>query len=471
MPVFFAQPVVAPKSLTVKTSANTLVLSTTNTTSTLQTAVLDLDVDTLKINGDEGAEGQVLMQGGTGPYWGDVDSCRGLRGVSGEMGPTGWTGPIGPTGAAFTSNDLSIFSTMGINVNNFGSTWTTSVVATASYEWISLAMSSSGQFQTGLARGHFIYTSNNYGVSFTAVAGTPTISTWREVSMSASGKYQTAVTYQFGIYRSSNYGVTWAYSSTISEIHSVAVSASGLYQIATGSPEEGRPIYLSSDYGVSWNVVNSNLARWQGVALSSSGKYQTAANNTGIYISHDFGNKWTQVTFNISTLVGVYGEVSMSSTGQYQTALYWASSVQTYNGIFVSDDFGITWTRAATYTYLGVPRVSASGQYQVATASNGYIYSSINFGYTWTTESYDPSANYRSLAMSSSGQYLTRGTMTQISYSVASIGHTGPTGWTGPTGPTGWTGPTGPTGWTGPTGPTGFTGPTGPTGAACTSND
>ena len=72
MPIFFAKPAVVPQSLTVKTNNNTMVLSTTNNVSTLHTSALNLEVDTLKVNGDAGDAGQVLMQGLTGPYWGDV---------------------------------------------------------------------------------------------------------------------------------------------------------------------------------------------------------------------------------------------------------------------------------------------------------------------------------------------------------------------------------------------------------------
>jgi hypothetical protein len=101
MPLFFSKPVIVPKSVTVKSNQNLMILSTTNNTSTLQTSSLNLQVSTLEVNGEAGDAGNVLTQGVTGPYWGVSNwstGPTGPTGYTGPTGPTGYTGPTGPTG-------------------------------------------------------------------------------------------------------------------------------------------------------------------------------------------------------------------------------------------------------------------------------------------------------------------------------------------------------------------------------------
>ena len=51
-------------------------------------------------------------------------------------------------------------------------------------------------------------------------------------------------------------------------------------------------IYVSTDYGNSWNPKDS-VRNWYGVAMSSTGQYQTAtAHGDQIYVSNDYGNTW-----------------------------------------------------------------------------------------------------------------------------------------------------------------------------------
>lgn len=69
----FPKPIIVPTSVTIKSSQNTLVLSTSTQESTLKTAVLNLEVDQLHVNGYTADVGQVVMQGTTGPYWGTVE--------------------------------------------------------------------------------------------------------------------------------------------------------------------------------------------------------------------------------------------------------------------------------------------------------------------------------------------------------------------------------------------------------------
>jgi hypothetical protein len=66
----------------------------------------------------------------------------------------------------------------------------------------------------------------------------------------------------------------------------IAMSSTGQYQTTVGgryddscgsAADQRHAIYISSDYGNTWTSVESGCDRcWYGVAVSSTGQYQTA---------------------------------------------------------------------------------------------------------------------------------------------------------------------------------------------------
>ena len=101
--------------------------------------------------------------------------------------------------------------------------------------------------------------------------------------------------------------------------------------------------------------------------------------------------------------------MALSSSGQYQTALFTDGG-----SIYTSSNYGSTWTQntnAPTNAYWRSVSLSGSGQYQLA--STGYtdvgsIYFSSNYGSTWSTSSYAPttSSYWGLVLMSKSAQYF-----------------------------------------------------------------
>jgi len=164
------------------------------------------------------------------------------------------------------------------------------------------------------------------------------------------------------------------------------------------------------DFGMVWtNVVNQELDNisWLSCAISSSGKYQTAVEEFGdIYISSDYGVTWTN-SYNMGN--APTNCISMSFSGQYQTAS---------NGIniMVSNDYGATWTE--TYS-VGNTQIfvciSLSGRYQLVISAGDSMYRSTDFGVTWNrydnenTDIYNSIISFPSIGvcMSYDGQYQT----------------------------------------------------------------
>jgi photosystem II stability/assembly factor-like uncharacterized protein len=98
------------------------------------------------------------------------------------------------------------------------------------------------------------------------------------------------------------------------------------------------------------------------ISSSSTGQYVSFSVYGGyIYISSDYGNTWTQKE-NIRSWISI----SVSSSGQYQ------SSVVSNGYIYISSDYGNTWTQKGNISFYNSISVSSSGQYQSSVVSNGY---------------------------------------------------------------------------------------------------
>ena len=125
------------------------------------------------------------------------------------------------------------------------------------------------------------------------------------------------------------------------------------------------------------------------------GKYQTTVVNGGqIYISSNYGQTWTATEGNR----GWYG-ISMSANGQYQSAVSYNSN------IYISSNYGQTWTATESKRgWYGIS-ISANGQYQTAFTHPGNIYTSSDYGKTWKEISID--RYWYRISISENGQYQT----------------------------------------------------------------
>jgi hypothetical protein len=98
--------------------------------------------------------------------------------------------------------------------------------------------------------------------------------------------------------------------------------------------------------------------------------------------------------------------VSVSASGQYQTA---GRAFTTSTPIYTSKDYGVTWTQNPTNFPSNIQDISISstGQYQIVATSNTGIWISTNYGATWTQNASTSSIPMIGVQISSSGQYIT----------------------------------------------------------------
>jgi len=191
----------------------------------------------------------------------------------------------------------------------------------------------------------------------------------------------------------------------------ISMSSLGQYQNAA---ESGGTVYVSSNYGANWTyAVNIGIAdkinntnNSISIGCSETGLYQTVSNGLSIFISNDYGVKWR----NVFALGNSDVYVCVSLSGKYQIVLSCGDS------IYTSSDYGNTWSRyndteSTIYNAIqtfpsGGVSMSFTGQYQTIVSEN--IYVSSDYGKTWKDVFGDFSDfNWQSVSVSSDGHYQT----------------------------------------------------------------
>ena len=268
--------------------------------------------------------------------------------------------------------------------------------------WVCISLSSTGQYQSAMGGGSYIWISSDYGVTWASRTAYGFMSS-RSISLSSTGQYQsTAVANGGYIMTSSDYGVTWTSRTAPGGLNwfSISLSSTGQYQTAVAYDNN---IRTSSDYGVTWtHRTDPGSLKWQTISLSSTGQYQSLIGYlTTIWISSDYGVKWTSITAPGSLN---WNSISLSSTGQYQSAVAWNGNIWT------SSNYGVGWierTPTGGTKYWYSISLSSTGQYQSAVVDAGNIWTSSDYGITWTARTAPGSQGWQMISLSASGQYQT----------------------------------------------------------------
>lgn len=260
---------------------------------------------------------------------------------------------VGTTGPIYTSGDSGV-------------TWTQT--SAPQQGWSSVASSADGSKLVAVADG-CIYTSGDSGVTWTKRSASQ--NSWTSVASSADGtKLVAAFSGGFGGYvsTSADSGTTWTQTSaTMQEWTSVASSADGTVLVAAAAyssyaPPSSGLIYTSRDSGATWTPGGSTPDGWNSVALSADGIDFVAAAQFGgsgaigdgyIYTERQRGPQdiWTSVASSAD------GSRRFATANDY---------------IYISEDFGTTWTQTGINQYWRSVASSVDGSKLVAIGCPSY---------------------------------------------------------------------------------------------------
>jgi photosystem II stability/assembly factor-like uncharacterized protein len=234
----------------------------------------------------------ILKSTDYGVNWNEINSSLGMAGdwKSIATNDTGqYVIAVSADNKVYTSNDYGI-TWSKINDVNYGGVKIFS----------SVAINSTGDIQVLGSRGsNKLYISTNYGQTWSEKGP---LKDWISVAMSSTGQYQTALHFTNEIYTSEDYGQTWSlrFTLNVGSFYSIAINANGQYQIASATNGQ---LYRSLNFGVTWNPIES-VRPWGGVDINNSGNLMIAcAINPGlnfgffgrIFISDDGGLTWSPI--------------------------------------------------------------------------------------------------------------------------------------------------------------------------------
>lgn len=192
------------------------------------------------------------------------------------------------------------------------------------------------------------------------------------------------------LYISINYGVSWnllvsfgtLFSIPYCPISSCAINGNGTIITAVYAASPGI-IFQSFNSGVSWTstTVLIDMESTFNV-MSSDGTYQVIVpnNSSGVFV-YDSSISFSWIKNNSPTLPNlIYSSVCISSDGTIQ-------SVASGTSIYTSTNKGNTWTLTFNSVF-NITRLYCdnSGKNQVATSYDGGIYLSTNYGMTWNLQ-------------------------------------------------------------------------------------
>jgi photosystem II stability/assembly factor-like uncharacterized protein len=248
---------------------------------------------------------------------------------------------------------------------------------------------------------------------------------WATCCMSSDSKYQMAVQYYKSteqIFNSSDNGSTWTPVTIQNENYgfwSTGMSYDGKYRIISSLVNNN--VYISRDYGITWEKINIKNDSEVNVGISGTGQYITFTtfndnpnyddDGGKVWTSNDYGNTWNNVTQNFN-VPGYYYNVAISQDGKYQTLTITSSSrgdISFPSSIVTSNDYGLTWSIISNLgKNICTNAMSYDGKYQIAGdygSDSAGIYKSKDYGKTWDFIQTEKNDLWIAGALSSDGKY------------------------------------------------------------------
>jgi hypothetical protein len=271
--------------------------------------------------------------------------------------------------------------------------------AKTNFYWTSVASSADGTKLAATAdqgTGQGIYLSTNSGATWApslAPAGG-----WYSVASSADGNQLVAANDSGSIYISTNSGGTWTQSGGISG-NLIVSSADGTKLMVAVVSETGGLIHISTNSGNAW-FLSTNISRyWSSMVCSADGSKMAAqyrGDDAKPMVSTNGGVTWVPT----APIIDQGGGLACTADGG-------KLALDSFGTFSVSTNWGLSWSTTNVGSHTVLLACSANGSLLLGCSAYtvGNLYSSTNFGVTWTSNSIS-SEGWTALASSADGNQL-----------------------------------------------------------------
>jgi len=183
-----------------------------------------------------------------------------------------------------------------------------------------------------------------------------------------------------GVWKSSNRGSSWIKVSdgipTPYDVNSIRVDPSYIDVVYGGTYNAG--LFKTTNGGNSWVYMGLSTENIRWIELDpNNGQIIYVGTNTTIYKSVDGGFSWVPLSLGTTGVIG-FIQIDPINTHTIYTTIVGGTPFQ---GLYKSDDSGITWSRIHDNIIYAVPTINPQILYGV---ENGRLLRSSNGGSSWT---------------------------------------------------------------------------------------
>jgi photosystem II stability/assembly factor-like uncharacterized protein len=255
-----------------------------------------------------------------------------------------------------------------------------------------IACSKSGQYIYLAIVNLPIWKSSDYGATWDDISGSPVIRYDGSAGIACSDDGSTVLVFQYSVYVSSNYGVTW--NTNTPDLTSIA-GAVRSNKLVVGSGDSGNGIYISTNGGTTWTNSSPGVGANRTLTMSLDGQTIVVGGLGFIQLTTDGGTNWYSHPAG-----GAWDTIRVSAD---LTKLVTMNSL-----IYFSTNSGVSWETvlSAGFTTWTSIWVSADFTKMAATTNGGSIYYSTDSANTWTAGVNSGGKAWTGITGDSTGQYL-----------------------------------------------------------------
>lgn len=212
----------------------------------------------------------------------------------------------------------------------------------------------------------------------------------QKVSMDQTKQFQVAIVANGGdntVVYSRDFGATWTPSTGITgNANTISMNPNGNI-VMVGVNSVFSPVYISTNYGVSFTGTNPLASYWTVVGVEYN-NYMIACDYSGnvarVYLSSNQGSTWSSIASYSGYLI-TSAAWSYNDGMQHLYLVGFNTAAPYTTSIKITSNRGASWTSLSNISSYNLEDVACSydGKYVVVSASQDGVYRSVDYGATW----------------------------------------------------------------------------------------